>query len=172
MASPDVSVVFPADGRCSVGIVLEMIVSRQALAWTACQEGRSQVCSRICVALAEVRRRIPSLGLHGTREARNRGPLYVGPTLAPPCSPFIRHCAAHAPPPLGFSPQHVSVPTDSPLRRCGAWPTNDAYRGGWAFVSGGGGVDTAPQAGPPLKKQAQLTPCPQILPGLTPGPWR
>ena len=53
-----------------------------AWTWMACQEGRSQVCSQICLALAEVRQRTPFPVSMLTLIGRSNRPPYQGPTLA------------------------------------------------------------------------------------------
>ena len=81
------------------------LLHADAATWTACQEEHPQVCSHICLALAEVRQNTPSLGLRGTHEGRSRGPLYMGPTLAlllffsHDLSPPPPHATTSAPPP-------------------------------------------------------------------------
>ena len=71
---------------------------------TACWEERPQVCGEIRPAVAEVRRRTPLAGLHGTPGGRCSGPSSMGPRqalllllLLLPSPPHLRTCPPYPP---------------------------------------------------------------------------
>ena len=86
-----------------------------AVTQTAGWEERSQVCDEICLALAEVRRRTPSVGLCGTPGGRRQGPSSVAPRQVLSSSSSSSSCTSpHLTSPHLTSPHLTSPHLTSP----------------------------------------------------------